>query len=266
MKNKIFRYISFFAALIMILGACQKTDIQKANDDYDFDKVIPVVLGISGPTNATQTFSESYSPSYFRGGSTFSWSVSAGATITSTSADTRDIDVLFTEAGEVDITCTETTLGGVTSEPYTETITVAEFCPMSRDDFLGTWVGTESGKTSGDLTVTFIAGAADDEIIVEATAGIPAFMGGVFTGWGESFQAGFGDEGDIVIQVNANGSLGKNVRYWGQTLPGPWDYWTFNEGLWSGCGAAPTMDFDFALDWDGSGAYGYKNTIHLEKQ
>lgn len=266
MKNKLFRYISFLTALVLIFGACQKTDIQKANDEYDFNKVIPIVQGISGPSNATQTFSESFSPSYFRGGSTWAWSVSAGASITSTSADTRDVDILFSEMGDVTLTLTETTLGGVTSEPYVMDIAVAEFCPMTRDDFLGTWVGTEEGKTAGPLTITFVAGTGANEIVAEATAGTPAIMSAVFLGWGEVYQDGFGDEGDIILTVNENGSIGKNVRYWGQTLPGPYDYWTFNEGLWSGCGAAPTMDFDFALDWSGGGSYGYKNTVHLEKQ
>lgn len=266
MKNKVFKYISFLAALLLIVGACEKTEIQKANDEYDFGKVIPVVQGITGPANATQTFSESFSPSYYRGGSTFSWSVSTGAAITSTSTDTRDIDVLFSEMGDVTITLTETTLGGVTSEPYELDIQVAQFCPMTRDDFLGTWVGEESGKTSGPLTITFVAGTAANEIVAEATAGIPAIMGGVFTGWGEAYQPGFGMEGDIVLIINENGSLTKRVDYWGQTLPGPYDYWSFNEGLWSGCGTAPTMDFDFSLDWSGGGSSGYLNTVHLEKQ
>lgn len=265
MKNKIFKYILFFAALALVIGACEKTDIQKANDEYDFSKVIPAVQGVNGPSNATQSFSESYSVNYFRGGSTWSWSAT-NATISSTSDDTREVDVLFTDAGEAVITVTETTLGGVTSEPYEVIVDVAEFCPMSRDDFLGTWVGAEDGKTSGPLTVTFVAGPNDNEIVAEATAGIPAFMSDVFLGWGETFQPGYGMEGDIVLIVNENGSISKRVDYWGQTLPGPWDYWSFSEGLWSGCGTAPSMDFDFSLDWDGSGSPGYTNTIHLEKQ
>lgn len=266
MKNKLFKYISFFAALVIILSACEKSDIDKANEAYDFSKVIPEVLGVSGPANATQTFSESYSVNYFRGGSTWSWSAT-GATVSSTSADGHDAEILFTSAGEAVITVTETTMGGLTSEPFDYPVEVAEFCPMSRDDFLGTWVGAETGDSEVDpLTVTFIAGDAADEIKVEATAGTPAFMSEVFLGWGETFQAGFGLEGDIVITINENGSLSMGLDYWGQTLPGPWDYWYFGSGLWSGCGAAPSMDFDFNLDWDGSQTAQYTSTIHLEKQ
>lgn len=267
MKNKIFKYILFFAALALIIGACEKTDIQKANDEYDFSKVIPEVQGVNGPSNATQTFSETYTVNYFRGGSTWDWSAT-NATITSTSDDTREVEVLFTDAGEAVITVTETTMGGVTSEPYELTVDVAEFCPMSRDDFLGTWVGAETGDSEVDpLTVTFIAGAEDNEIVAEADAsGFPAFMSEVFIGWGETFQPGFGPEGDITIVVNENGSLSMGLDYWGQTLPGPWDYWYFGSGLWSGCGAAPSMEFDFNLDWDGSETAQYSSTVTLVKQ
>ncbi len=270
MKNKVFKYISFFAALLLIMGACEKTDIQKANDDYDFGKVIPVVQGITGPANATQTFSESFSPNYYRGGSIFSWSTSSGAAITSTSTDTRDIDVLFSEMGDVTLTLTETTLGGVTSEPYELDIQVAEFCPMTRDDFLGTWVGTETGDSEVDpLSVTFIAGTGADEIVAEVSAGIPAFMSGVFIGWGEAFQVGIGPEGDITLVVNTNGSIsiGETLTYWGQTLPGPYDYWYNGGGLWSGCGTAPTMVFTFNLDYNGDGVSTNRTSeVSLTKQ
>lgn len=267
MKNKVFKYILFFAAIALIMSACEKTDIQKANEAYDFSKIIPAVQGVNGPASATQTFSESYAVNYFRGGSSWSWSAS-GATITSTSDDTREIEVLFTDAGEAVITVTETTMGGVTSEPFEYPVTVAEFCPMTRDDFLGTWTGTETGDADSDLTVTFVAGDEDNEIVAEATGGIPAFLGGIFTGWGETFQPGFGPEGDITIIVNENGSLSIPFTYWGQTLPGPWDYWYFGSGLWSGCGAAPSMEFDISLDWNGSppGSAVYTNTVSLEKQ
>ncbi|MBS0010972.1 MAG: hypothetical protein KFF49_06160 [Bacteroidales bacterium] len=352
MKNKIFKYISFFAALVMIVSACEKSDIDKANEAYDFSKVIPAVQGVTGPTAVVQTFSsETYGVNYFRGGSSWSWSVS-GATLLSTSADTRSIEVDFPDDGEALITVTETTLGGVTSEPfvysvtvnppevasvsgptavlqtftekysipysragstwdwtvtnavldsvspdtkeafvlfdtqgeatitvvetlytglasapYDVTVTVAEYCPLTRDEFLGTWVGTETGDSDVDpLTVTFVAGTEDNEIVVEADAdGYPAFLSEVFKGWGETFQPGFGPEGAITIVINLNGTLSIGFDYWGQTLPGPYDYWYFGSGNWSGCGT-PSMDFDFNLDWNGSGTAQYTSTISLEKQ
>ena len=98
MKNRIFKYISFFLASLLIFSACEKTDIQKANDEYDFSKIIPKVQGISGPMAVSQTFTETYSVNYFRGGSTWSWSV-VGGTIIVSSADTRGVNVQFTTAG-----------------------------------------------------------------------------------------------------------------------------------------------------------------------
>ncbi|MEE4214458.1 MAG: hypothetical protein V2I34_05290 [Bacteroidales bacterium] len=123
MKNKLFKYISFFAALVMIMSACEKSDIDKANEEYDFSKIIPVVQGVSGPSTVVQTFPREYSANYFRGGSTWAWSVS-GATLVSTSDDGHDATVDFPDVGDVVITVTETTLGGVTSEPYTYAVTV----------------------------------------------------------------------------------------------------------------------------------------------
>ncbi|TFH39691.1 MAG: hypothetical protein E4G95_00405 [Bacteroidia bacterium] len=271
MKNRLFRYISFLMVTAMFfVASCQKTDIEQANDEYNFNKIVPVVQGITGPSNATQTFSENYSASYYRGGSTWSWSA-VGATITSTSEDTRTVQLTFTSFGEATVTVTETTMGGITSDPFDKVIAVAEFCPMTRDDFLGTWTGTEAGSTASDLTITFIAGSAANEIVAKATAGIPAFLGGVFTGWGEVFQADYEPVGDISIFVNANGSLSIPWTYWGQTLPGPYDYWYWGNGtmVWSGCGAAPTLRFDINLDYNGnagSPSSNRKNTVSLTKQ
>ena len=262
MKNKIFKYIPLFLASFLIFSACEKTDIQKANDDFDFNKIVPEVQGIMGPTDVSQTFTETYSPNYYRGGSTWSWSVT-GATIASVSEDTHEVDVSFTDVGVAVVTVTETTMGGITSEPYSsDSITIAAFCPMTRDDFLGVWTGTEEGKTSGDLTVTFVAGAGADEIVLEAVDGIPIILGGVFTGWGEVFQPGFGLEGDIILIVNANGTISISLDWWGQTLPGPYDYDYTGEGTWSGCGDAPSMNFTVHM-----GLYsGYINTVNLTKQ
>ncbi|MEA1888077.1 MAG: hypothetical protein U9N72_12800 [Bacteroidota bacterium] len=123
MKNKLFKYISFFAALVMIVSACEKSDIEKANEEYDFSKVIPAVQGVSGPSTVVQTFPRTYSVNYFRGGSSWSWSVS-GATLVSTSDDGHDATIDFPDLGDVVLTVTETTLGGVTSEPYTYDVTV----------------------------------------------------------------------------------------------------------------------------------------------
>ncbi len=266
MKNRVFKYISFFLALGLIVSACEKTDIQKANEAYDFNSIVPVVQGVVGPTSVSQTFSETYSVNYFRGGSTWSWEVT-GATITATSDDTRSVTVSFPDDGTAVLAVTETTEGGKTSETFTyDDITVNPFCPMSRDDFLGTWSGQETGDSEGDISVTFIAGAGANEIVVEATDGTPGILSKVFTGWGETFQPGFGPEGDITLVVNENGSIAIGHVYWGQTLPGPYDYWYHGSGNWDGCGAAPSMSFDFNLDWAGDGGSNRSSSVAMTKQ
>jgi hypothetical protein len=266
MKSKIFKYIPFFLASFLIFSACQKTDIQQANDDFDFNKIVPKVQGIMGPMAVSQTFTETYSANYFRGGSTWNWSVT-GATIASVSEDTHEVDVTFTTTGKAVVTVTETTMGGITSEPYSsDSIAVAAFCPLTRDDFLGTWTGDETGDGAGPITVTVIAGAGADEIVLEADAeAYPQLLSNIFKGWGETFQPGFGPEGDITLIVNNNGTISVGLDYWGQTLPGPYDYWYLGSGTWSGCGGI-TMSLHFGLDWDETGTEQYASDVDLTKQ
>ena len=182
MKNKLFRYISFLAAIIFVMGACEKTDIQKANDEYDFSKVIPVVQGIAGATVATQTFTLTYSVNYLRGGSTWAWSA-ANATIASVSDDTQEIEVTFTDAGEAVITVTETTLAGVTSDPFDLIVTVEAFCLYAAADYEGNYTGTSSDHSD---PVVFTATDVLNEFTVYNLADF------VSSGWGESWVTGDG--------------------------------------------------------------------------
>jgi len=270
MKNRILGYLSLVMAFGLILSACE-TDIQKANEAYDFSAIKPVVLGMTGPTSVSQTFSQKYYVTYYRAGSTWNWSTTDNASIDSTAGDGgHDCYVNFPNDGTVMIFVTETTEGGLTSEPDTLSVTVNPFCPMTRDDMLGTWTGTEGEDGSGDgFSVTFVAGAGANELTIEAAAGIPGLLGNVYEGWGESFQAGFGEEGNITMTVNVDGSLVFPWTYWGQTLPGPYDYWYWGSGNWDGCGAAPTMTFDFSMDyWGDSSDPGtaYLSSVSISKQ
>lgn len=270
MKNRISKYISFFMVTALIsLASCEKSDIEKANDAYDFSKIVPKVQGITGSATGTQTFSGTYSVNYFRGGSTWAWSITGG-TITATSEDTRTVTVQYTNAGAVVLTVTETTLGGITSDPFDFNITVAQFCPLTRAQFLGTWSGVETGSSPSNFTVTIVAGTGANDIVLKATAGIPAIMSGVFIGWGETYVAGTPPAGDIAMTVNANGSLSIPWKYWGRT-DYDYDYWFWGSGTqtWSGCGTAPTMRFDLNLDWNGNSAApssNRKNSVVLTKQ
>lgn len=241
-------------------------------EDYDFDSINPELInGISG---VSETYASGLAPVTFnvdgRGGSSFVWSVTgSGVTITQDDKvyeayitfDQSDVDL------EAIISCTETTAGGVTSETVTKTVTLYKFQAMAFEEFLGEWVGTETdGNDTWDVTIVATAGAEENTIVFSATDGIPALMSPLFTGWGETFQAGFGNEGNIVITLDLN-TGGANIigQYFGQTLPGPWDYWFDGTGSWEGINR--TMIINYALQFDDTYSDNYNaSTVTLSKQ
>ncbi len=69
--------------------------IKDAQESYDYNKIAPKVLdGIQGPVLAIQTFTADYTINYYRGGSTWNWSVN-DASVKSVSDDTRTATIMF---------------------------------------------------------------------------------------------------------------------------------------------------------------------------
>lgn len=182
MKNKLFKYISFFAALVMIMGACEKSDIDKANEEYDFSMIVPVVQGINGPSTVTQTLTYAYSVNYYRGGSTWSWT-GDGCTVSPVSDDGHDIEVTFPNDGDVSLTVTETTMAGKTSDPYVFDIFVETFCPYPWDEWEGTYTGTSDAHADD---VVFTRTENLNEFTIEGLGDYPILY------WGENWTSGDG--------------------------------------------------------------------------
>lgn len=269
MKNKIFIAIAF----LMVVGlfeSCTTPPIEAAQEAYDYNAIVPKVLGgIDGTTVAFQTTTAEYSIGYYRGGSTWQWSAE-GATVKSVSEDTRSAVIEYPSDGIAKIMVTEITQGGVSSEPASLDVTVNAFCPMTADDFVGTWVGTESvdGGDAEDITMV-ISKIDENTISIDAQGGTPGLLQSVYTGWGETFQPGFGLEGDIQVTLGlGDGSLSlTSGEYWGQTLPGPYDYWYVGSGTWDGC--TSSISFAFEMHWDDgdfSDGGNYATTATLVKQ
>ena len=264
MKNKTLSLFGILVAFLFLFSACEETEIEKANEDYNFDNVIPMIFDFTGPTllPASGLGFVEYSCLH-RGGSTYAFTTEGHtATINIKEGHPNIAEVTWDQSAvnvAAKIFVVETTAGGKTSDPDTIDVALTPFCAMTISDFVGTWTGTETGSCENAITVTFEAGTAENTIVARATSGIPAFLGCVFTGWGEVFQAGFGNEGDIILTLGlTDGSVTINLEYWGQTLPGPYDYDQNGSGTWSGCGAAPTMSFDMLMD-----ASGWRSS-HLE--
>jgi len=246
MKKSIFYSLSVLLAFALVFTSCEKEDA------FDFDNYTPIIVGgVSGPASgyASGLAPLTYSVVY-RGGSTYTWAVSGiGATIVpgaipsiaNITFDQSDIDVGAT------ITVTETTQGGKTSEAVTYAVALKKFKAMAIGEFLGSWTGTENGNA---ITLTAIAGPDATSIKFMPTAGLPAIMSAKFAGWGESFQPGFGPEGAITVDLNLQTGAVSAHHYWGQTLPGPYDYWFSASGEWSGITRSINMTCYMQFDSD----------------
>lgn len=258
MKNKALSLLGIFVAFLFLFSACGETEIEKAQNSYDWSNVQPKIFDFSGPTlvSASGQAASIYSVAG-RGGSSYEFAtIGWGADIMIDEKNNFKAHVTWNQASAdtvAFITVVETTHAGLKSDTDTIKVTLTAFCPMTIDDFVSaSWTGTETGDSEVDpLNVTFVKGTGN-VIIAKASGGIPAFLSKVFTGWGEVFQPGFGNEGDIKLQIDLlTGVITIPLEYWGQTLPGPYDYDQNGSGFWSGCGAASTLSFDMLMDASG---------------
>jgi len=78
MKYRILSTFGLFVAAIFIFSACTKSEIEKANDAYDYNSIVPKIMTLSGIPGTVQ-LGRTYSlvvPT--RGGSTFAWQLLNG--------------------------------------------------------------------------------------------------------------------------------------------------------------------------------------------
>lgn len=164
MKKVFFNIISVLA-LIALVVSCEKTPVEQANDEYDYNKIFPVVRQIDGPAEVIATglqFMNYSVPS--RGGSTFAWTVDkVGATIevdpkkpfmAKIKYDQQPLDTAAV------IRVVETTHAGLVSEPKTKNIVLKRYCPIDMDLFTGNY--KEEDGDGQDCPVTVTRDPADD--------------------------------------------------------------------------------------------------------
>ena len=244
MKNKIIAQMAFFMVAVFLFVSCGKTYIEENQDAYSPADVVPVVLGVSGPSLALQTFSYTFEPSYYRSGSTWSWSATS-ATVSSVSDDTRKATVLFDVLPPNDtalISVTETNVGGVTSETFVVKIKVNQFCPLTNGptDLTGSWSGTDAWYDSE------ISMANADATSIKVTGFNAGF---IFDWWGEEITEG----GTVTMTVNNDGTVVIPKQYLFTTLydGDPYRYEIDGSGTWDNCGASPTMSIVYNVYYEG---------------
>jgi hypothetical protein len=348
MKKRILSLLGILLAFLFILSSCGKTEIEQSQEDYNYDKIIPVVLnGIQGSATAIKTNTKTYSLNYFRGGSTWEWTAVGAQVVPIEGSNGNEVNIFFDQDslelnGPVTITVVETTMGGVKSEPATKEVKVSPFkiivsgpseavasgawtsrfstphdagatyawsvigagaaltdnnngtadvlwdlsatdiadvgircvktfvglqsiadtalidlagyVAKTRDDFIGTFSGDESG--GGTTTFTTVAGTEADELVfeVDGVTGLPALYVPIFTGWGEYFVAGYGNDGNIIVTMDmTSGAVTIETQDWGVTNWGEgedpvYHYMISGTGWWNG----QDMTFHLVYDFRGS--------------
>lgn len=243
MKNKILLAIVILMVAVMY-NSCTTPPIEAAQDAYDYNAIIPKVLdSIIGPEIAIQTFTADFTIDYYRGGSTWQWSVE-DATIKSVSEDTRVVTVefnTFPADSFATVIVTETTMGGITSEPDSADVRVKKYCQLVNgvNDLAGSWSGDDGGY---------------DSQITTAVSGTKLEVSGLSEGvitdwWGEAILEG----GSFLMTINEDGTLTipRQYIYTTEWDGDPYRYEIIGSGTWDNCGSTPALLISYDIYYEG---------------
>lgn len=168
MKKTNVYLLFYFMALAFVCITC------KDEDDFDYNNITPVIYGeISGDEEVVASgasYEYSVTP---RGGSVFTWAVEgADATVTPVQDTSYIANVIVPSSFDPDtlitISVTETTMGGIFSEPLELQVIVSAFCTFDIDNFTGrfTCSDTTEGEYYGDYSVNFTKDTTTENRII----------------------------------------------------------------------------------------------------
>lgn len=134
----LFRLSGILLVLIVIISSCTTPAIEAAQEAYDYNSIYPIIQEVNGPAAPMQGRYYEYTAT-IRGGSVFSWESALNAEI----VPIEDVesnwkthvyfpdDISTGDTPEI-ISVTETTMGGITSEPAKDTVwSVAPFAALT---------------------------------------------------------------------------------------------------------------------------------------
>ncbi len=209
--------------------------------DYNYSSFVPRVQNMSGPSAAIANgFGESKYSVLTRGGSTYAWTVT-GATATVTNDAPNIVTIVFAESA-VPLTATvsvvETAANGNASDPAEISVELAAYCPLNTAVYVGT-AATVSDSRSYTTGVTLVADGASGLIL----DGVMDAQ--VIGSWGETYDAGVGNEGSLKITLNADGTVVIPNQHFGTTENGAWEYWMRGSGTYDQCNKTLTLSYTF---------------------
>jgi hypothetical protein len=226
MKKTLF-FTIILLAVVQLFNSCTTPPIEAAQEAYDYNAIYPKVLGVTAPSSVVQTQIVDIKVNYHRGGSTWSWTAE-GANIQSVSSDTKTATVLFDQApasGKAKITVTETTMGGLTSDPVSVEVSIEPFCVLDINKFVGAFNCDEAGY--GVYPVNFTLDPAVQNRIINDN----------FWDWPGAGQ---------VIYYNLSGDINQTVSVPKQTFTfGDGTVgWVEGSGTYDGCAGTMVVDYD----------------------
>lgn len=209
MKRTILALSGISFILMLIISSCEKPAIEAAQEAYDYNSIYPIIQEVTGPVLPMQGRYYEFTAT-IRGGSTFEWeSVRSAEIVPIESVESNwKTNIYFpdyiakSESPEV-IKVTETTMGGVVSEPYEykiDSITPFTALPISGSDIVNGGFTSKYSVAPSELdklfsTFTWTATAGE----VSSPSGQP---------WIAEIFFSNEDVGDVVVSLieqNAKG-------------------------------------------------------------
>ena len=129
------------------------------------------------------------------------------------------------------------------------TLKIQKFCPFVINDFVGSWPGTDGFGTGSHRRVSQVVIDTPTATTVKVTG---LNFGWISAKWGETIT----DGGTITMTVNPNGTTSIPDQYCFTTdYNGAASiYWITGTGVFSNCGAKPTLTINYVLYYKSDGS------------
>ena len=127
------------------------------------------------------------------------------------------------------------------------TLKIQKFCPFVINDFLGSWPGTDGFGTGSHRRVSQVVIGTPTATTVKVTG---LNFGWMTVKWGENIV----DGGTITMTVNSNGTTDIPDQYCFTTDYDASEYWITGTGIFSNCGAKPTLTIKYVLYYKSDGS------------
>lgn len=227
MKKIILGLSGITLGIMFIVSSCTTPAIEAAQEAYDYNSIVPKVLGVNSPSSVVQTQTVDVNVNYHRGGSIWSWSAE-GATVQSVSEDTKTATILFDQApasGKAVISVTETTMGGITSDPLSVEVSIEPFCVLDINKFTGAFDCDEEGY--GVYPVNFTLDPDVQNRIINDN----------FWDWPADGEVIYYDLSGDIDQIV---TVPKQTFTFGDGTVG----WVEGSGVYDGCAGTMVVDYD----------------------